>query len=74
VSDYETRMTRFVVLPKDTPLFSRCATMIEIDDEGGGEYLVISQHPDAGSQRIKIDRTEWPDICKAIDRMIAECR
>lgn len=72
-TDYEIRTTRLTVTKKGAPIFES-ATMIEIADEGGGEYLVISQHPDSGEQRIKIDLAEWPAICAAIDRMTGECR
>lgn len=73
-SDYETRTTRRTVTKKGAPIFDASATTIDIDDEGAGEYLVISQHPDSGEQRINIDPAEWPVICVAIDRMITECR
>ena len=73
-SHYETRTTRRTVTKKGAPIFGASATTIEIDDEGGGEYLVISQHPDSGEQRINIDPAEWPVMRAAIDRMVAECR
>lgn len=73
-NDYETRTTRLTVTKKGAPIFDASSTTIEIDDEGGGEYLVISQNPDSGEQRIKIDPAEWPAIREAIDRMIVECR
>lgn len=74
MTDYETRTTRIVVLPKGDALFCERATTIEIDDEAGGEFLAISQsHTDAHSS-LRIDPDEWPHIRDAIDRMAAECR
>lgn len=74
MTDYETRTTRIVVLPKGEPTFCDDATTVEIDDEGAGEYLVLSQsHTDAHSS-LKIDPAQWPHIRAAIDRLAAECR
>ena len=74
MTDYETRTTRIVVLRKGAELFDESATSIEIEDECGGEFLMISQSPDAGTQKIKFDPQEWPHIRAAIDRLAAECR
>ncbi len=74
VSDYETRTIRIVVLREGVELFDESATTIEIEDESGGEYLVISQsHTDAHSS-LKIDPAQWPHIRAAIDQLAAECR
>ena len=71
--EYEERMTRLVIAPKGEPIFSEQATTVEIDDESGGEFVVISQHlGDYG--KIAIDPTEWPAIRAAVDKMIGLCR
>jgi hypothetical protein len=74
VTDYETRTTRIVVLPKGEPIFAERATTIEIDDEGSGEYLKVSQTLSDGGVTIVIDVAEWPRIRDAIDIMAGECR
>ena len=65
MSGYVERVTKVVVNRIGDALFEEWSTSIEIDDESGGEFLVVSQ--DCG--KIKIDAEEWPAIRKAIDRM-----
>ena len=71
---YETRTLSIIVLPEGESIFSEMATTITIEDEAGGEFVVVEQsaHVDAG--KIRIDSTEWPALRAAIDRMILECR
>ncbi len=66
------RAIKMAVMPKGEPIFSERATMIEIDDEAAGEFLVISQDhnlPDY-SGKIVINPEEWPSIKSAIETMI----
>lgn len=74
MTPYETRTIAVIVAPLGEPTFSERATEIRIEDESGGEYVVIEQHPDSGSQRIAINPEEWPAIRAAIDDMVANCR
>jgi hypothetical protein len=72
VSDYKIRTTRIMVHPADNDtILSEMATMVSIDDEGGGEYVKAEQ-TNTGS--IWINPDEWPAIREAIDRMVSECR
>lgn len=66
-------MTRLVIAPKGEPIFSEQATTVEIDDEAGGEFVVISRHR-SNDGKIAIDPTEWPAIRAAVDKMIGLCR
>lgn len=72
--EYETRMTKLIVLPRGEPIFAERATAIEIDDEGEGEYVRVSQTLGGKGDTIAIDVSEWPHLRAAIDRLIAECR
>lgn len=47
--------------------------MVEIDDDGGGEFVTVTDMSDRGG-KIHIDRNEWPALRDAIDQMIAGCR
>lgn len=67
---YITRTTALTVLPEGKPIFDELATKIEIEDESGGEFLIIRQ--ENGS--IRIGRDEWPELIRAIDRMMDEIR
>jgi hypothetical protein len=57
------------------PLFAnifdnREATVIRIQDEGGGCFVEVEQSNDGGLETICIDVDEWPLIRSAIDEMI----
>jgi hypothetical protein len=68
--NYVTRVTQLTVAPKGAPVFSEDATTITIEDEGGGEFVIVSQP--GRDKDIGIMSDEWPAIRDAIDRMIQE--
>lgn len=68
---FEKRVTKVVVVPEKAPIFDNRATSIEIDDEGGGEYISISQ---TSGNVIKIDKDEWPFLREAIEEMMEQVR
>lgn len=67
---YEARISKITVNKPGEALFSETATNIEIDDEGGGEYLKVSQT--TGS--VLITPEEWAVIRQQVDEMILNCR
>lgn len=71
---YEKRTVSVVVLPDGETIFSEQATTIRIEDEGAGEYVVVSQESMPGRGSVAFNPEEWPAIRDAIDGMIAECR
>jgi hypothetical protein len=66
------RPIKWVLAPKDDMLDMEC-TDIEIADEGGGEFVVVSQDAD-GHGKISINPEEWPTLRRAIDDAIKQCR
>ena len=68
---YETRITRLTITPRDSPLYCESGYNVEIVDEAAGEFVRVS-----GTQEgeLKIDPSEWPQLQRAIDRMIKRCR
>ena len=68
-----TRITQLKVLLNEEPLFSKEATTITIQDDSGGEFVVVEQaYADYG--KIAIDPKEWPDLRAAIDQMVDYCK
>lgn len=65
-----TRVTRLHVLPKGEPMFSERAFTVEIDDEAGGEFVVVSDC----EGKIRLNAEEWPALRRAINQMVKECR
>ena len=71
---YITRQIKWIVLPEGEPVFCEQATTIEITDEAGGEFVLVSQQRDEpNAQTIKIDRDDWPTIRGAIDAAMSMC-
>ena len=73
VATYQTRVTRLLVLPVGEPAFSEMATTVEIDDEAGGEFVVVSQCGRVDLGKIAINPEEWPALRAAINRMVRAC-
>ena len=65
------RITQLTVLPETESIFSERATVITIEDEAAGEYLVVTQSTDSGLGKIQIDPAEWPQIRAAINELMA---
>ncbi len=72
--NYETRTIKVSVVQIREPLFHDATTNIEIVDEAGGEFIEVSQCNDSSGGKIRIDKTEWPTIRTAIEKMLKECR
>jgi hypothetical protein len=70
-TEMETRTTRLTVAPKDEPIFSEQAILVEIVDEAAGEYVTVTA---LHGGPVSINPEEWPALRDAIDRMIADCR
>ena len=70
----EARVLSVVVAPEGEAIFSESATVVRIEDEGGGEYVVVSQESVPGRGNVAINPEEWPALRDAIDRMVKECR
>lgn len=50
---YNTRCTAITVVPEDEKIFSEMATEVSIEDEGGGEFIEITQtHSECNTIRI----------------------
>jgi len=72
-ADYETRVTKLTVAPKGKPIFDESATDIYLEDEAGGEFVIVEQYNE-GYGKVAIDVYEWPTIRAAINKMIAKSR
>lgn len=71
---YKIRTTRIVVQKKHDSIYGDNVTTVEIEDEGSGEFLKITQSYDASDNVIRIDADEWPTIRKAVDQIAKECK
>ncbi len=62
-----TRMSMF--REDDNLIYGKSVTEICIDDEGGGMFIVVKQHPDTGPQEIRLDLDEIDDFIKNLQYM-----
>jgi hypothetical protein len=73
---YETRILKVAVMDEKQSIFSDGVTFVEIDDDAGGEFVVLTQNEPTGDPKrtISIDVIEWPTLRKAIDDMVKRCK
>ncbi|QGH73389.1 MAG: hypothetical protein [Podoviridae sp. cty5g4] len=63
-----------VIYPKGEYLTSELATIVEIEDEGAGVFVIVSQTNDnAKPGEIRIDEEEWITLRQAIENAIHRC-
>ena len=57
-------------------IYDEFATKIRIEDEGGGEFLVVEQNQldVQGKQSIRLEESEWIELKRAIDAMFSRIR
>ena len=67
----KTRITQLTVAPEGASLFDDRSTIIELADEGGGEFIKVVQPSVSGD--IRFDPDEWLVIRDAINKMAEEC-
>lgn len=69
---YKFRTTEITVHREDDKsTISELSTRVSIHDEGGGEFVSVSQ---VNIGEIDINPDEWPMLRQAIDEMIKECQ
>ena len=71
---YETRITSYTVAPAGEPTYSEQATQVNLVDESGGEFIEVCQSGRSDLGKIAINPDEWPELRKAIDSLIKQCR
>ncbi len=75
MTEITTRTVALHVGSSGEPTFDEMAYWVKIDDEAGGEYVVLrSNECSATAGEVKIDPADWPALRSAIDTMISECK
>ena len=67
----KTRITQIAVAPEGAHLYDDRSTLVEIDDEGGGEFIKVSQPSCAAEISFCLD--EWPAIRTAVNKLVKGC-
>ena len=66
----ETRPLSWIVVQEGKPATDEGATVVKIDDDGGGEFIEIEQLDGT----VRINAEEWPAVRAAINRAARLCR
>ena len=66
---YITQITAVSIRAAGESMHAETATTIRLDDEGGGQYVVIEQD----GNTVKINTDEWPLIRDEIEAAVARC-
>lgn len=53
----------------ESPVFGELVTHVKLDDEGGGEFIKITQHNDTECNEIRLDFGEIEYMIKAINML-----
>ena len=73
MNELEIRVTKLTVVAKGKPIFDESTTHIYLEDEAGGEFVIVEQHNE-GYGKVAIDPYEWPTLRSAINKMIKKGR
>jgi hypothetical protein len=68
---YSTHTLALIVKPQSEPIFSEMATIIRIEDEAAGPYVVIEQAHRTEPGKVAVDADDWPHIRDAVDHMLS---
>ena len=68
----EVRPTQWTVTPTGNPIFDECAMTLRIEDEAGGEFLVLENVGDGDGFRFDVD--DWPTLRALIDEAVKGVR
>ena len=71
----ERRIKSVVVAPVDAPIFDEQAWSVAIEDDAGGEFLIIQCNDDqCANGQIRMNPEEWAALRDAIEFMIEQVR
>lgn len=71
---YESRPLSWSVGPINESHLSEMNTLVRIEDEGAGEFVVVEQNGRSDISKICIDAAEWAALKATIDAAIKSCR
>ncbi|MFE8033802.1 hypothetical protein [Thiohalocapsa marina] len=70
-TDYQVIPLALLVMRNGGTLFDEGTTKIELTDEAGGPFVVVSQSD--GHEGVRIDSADWPTIRGVIDEQLRVC-
>jgi hypothetical protein len=70
---YTHRITQITVCPVGKKTYDELSTLVEACSNESGEFVEVKQNHGEASG-LRINKSEWPALRDAIDKMIEECR
>lgn len=72
--NWSARVIEMIVTPQaNSALFDDLSTRVRIDDEGGGEFITLTQYNGIdGEDTIRIEPDEWVFLRSVIDKLMNE--
>jgi len=71
---YIVRPISYIVAPEGEPIFSEMATTVKIDDEAGGEFIVMQQFRRTDNSVAFNNREEFEAVCNAVNLLLKEMK
>lgn len=68
----KSRVTQLTVVPEGAAIFDERGFTVKIEDEAGGEFVEVCNNCEGGT--LRLDPSDWPELRRAINRMVRECR
>lgn len=66
-----TRITRMHIIPEGEPIYTEKGYTVEIDDESGGEFVVLKDGSiTTDSVGVRIDPADWPAVRDCVEQLI----
>lgn len=66
--------TQVTLVPDGDPIFSERGWTISIEDEAGGEFVVVECHAEDYGKIAINPGDDWDSLRDAIDEMVKSCR
>jgi len=70
MSNLITRITRMHIVPEGEPIYTEMGYSVEIDDEAGGEFIVIKDGSTREKIGVSIDPKDWPAVRDCVEQII----
>lgn len=70
MSKLTTRITRMHIIPEGEPIYTEKGYTVEIDDEAGGEFVIVKDGSIADGTGVKIDPADWIEVRAAVNDLM----
>ncbi len=74
MSKLTTRITRMHIIPEGEPIYTEKGYTVEIDDEAGGEFVIVKDGSIADGTGVKIDPADWIEVRAAVNDLMDQIK